>query len=414
MSAHLGRFWRQMRKLLPPALPAAVTAIVVAAVLGALLPGCSLPQASAGCSARRMSPFTGEPIGGARPVLAVKIDNIVFARPQTGLTRADIVYLLPVEGGLSRILAVFSSRFPPVIGPVRSAREEDLQLLRQFGRPAFAWSGAQPRLVPVVRHAHIVSLYAATRGGFSRSANRPAPYNLYASTRRLLAETHGASRACDIGFRFGPQPSAGKPTKSFSISYPAASFTFRWSSAQHKWLAWMDGRPARSTEDGQLGSPTVVIQYVRVTKSGFFEHGSPPPYAQTVGSGRAVVLRDGKSWQVHWSRPTASAGTTFTLPVWRTHAVRTWPGLGSPRLRPRFHVAPLMSAKPGCPSPCLQGDHFPTARADASACGRGAGPVPSSGVLSARVFARLGCCLRWSAWSPARCGGSRPEREAGR
>ena len=53
----------------------------------------------------------------------VEIDNIVFARPQTGLTRADIVYLLPAEGGLSRILAVFSSRFPPVIGPVRSARE---------------------------------------------------------------------------------------------------------------------------------------------------------------------------------------------------------------------------------------------------------------------------------------------------
>lgn len=76
----------------------------------------------------------------------------------------------------------------------------------------------------------------------------------------------------------------------------------------------MDGRPARSTEDGQLGSPTVVIQYVRVTKSGFFEHGRPPPYAQTVGSGRAVVLRDGKSWQVRWSRATASAGTTFTLP----------------------------------------------------------------------------------------------------
>src|SRR5262249_12716657 len=158
---------------------------------------------------------------------------------QTGLTRADIVYLLPVEGGLSRILAVFSSRFPQVIGPVRSAREEDLQLLRQFGRPAFAWSGAQPRLVPVVRHAHIVSLYAANRGGFFRSASRIAPYNLYASTRRLRAEAHGASHACDIGFRFGPQPGGGRPTKAFRISYPTASFMFRWSGARHRWLVWM-------------------------------------------------------------------------------------------------------------------------------------------------------------------------------
>jgi hypothetical protein len=261
-----------------------------------------------------VSPFTGEPVAGRRPVLTVKIDNIVFARPQTGLTRADIVYLLPVEGGLSRILAVFSSRFPPVIGPIRSAREEDLQLLRQFGRPAFAWSGAQPRLVPVVRHAHVVSLYAPNRPGFFRGTSRIAPYNLYASTRRLLAEAHGASQACDIGFRFGPQPGGGRPTRSFSTSYPAASFTFRWSGAQHRWLVWMDGRPALSTEDGQLGGPTVVIQYVRVGKSGFFEHGSPPPYAQTVGSGRAVVMRDGRSWRVHWSRPVATGRTTFTLP----------------------------------------------------------------------------------------------------
>jgi hypothetical protein len=302
------------RKRLSPAISAAVTGIVVVAACGALLPGCSFRPSSADCAAGRVSPFTGEPVPGRRPVLAVKIDNIVFARPQTGLTKADIVYLLPVEGGLSRILAVFSARFPAVIGPVRSAREEDLQLLQQFGRPAFAWSGAQPRLVPVVRHAHVVSLYAGTRGGYFRSASRIAPYNLYASTRRLLAEAHGASRACDIGFRFGPEPGGGRPTRSVSVSYPAASFTFRWSGAQRRWLVWMDGRPALSTEDGQLGGPTVVIQYVRVGRSGFFEHGSAPPYAQTVGSGRALVLRDGRSWRVRWSRAVASAGSTFTLP----------------------------------------------------------------------------------------------------
>src|SRR5258708_39130674 len=62
------------------------------------------------------SPFTGEPVKALRRVLAVKIDNIVLARPRTGLTRADIVYVIPVEGGLGRFLAVFSSHFPPVIG----------------------------------------------------------------------------------------------------------------------------------------------------------------------------------------------------------------------------------------------------------------------------------------------------------
>jgi hypothetical protein len=65
-----------------------------------------------------LSPFTGQPIPAAGPVLAVKLDNITQARPQTGLSGADIVYVLPAEGGLSRILAVFSSHLPPVIGPV--------------------------------------------------------------------------------------------------------------------------------------------------------------------------------------------------------------------------------------------------------------------------------------------------------
>jgi hypothetical protein len=72
------------------------------------------------------SPFTGEPVSQLGPVLAIKVDNIAQARPQTGLTGADIVYVLPVEGGLSRFLAVFSSHLPPVVGPVRSAREDDL------------------------------------------------------------------------------------------------------------------------------------------------------------------------------------------------------------------------------------------------------------------------------------------------
>jgi Protein of unknown function (DUF3048) N-terminal domain len=130
-------------------------------------------------SRQLLSPFTGEPVPSLNRVLAVKIDNIVLARPQTGLNHADIVYVLPVEGGLSRFLAIFSSHFPPVIGPVRSAREDDLALLRQFGRPAFAFSGATPRLLPYIhRTARIVDLYAGTASGYYRDFSRAAPYNL--------------------------------------------------------------------------------------------------------------------------------------------------------------------------------------------------------------------------------------------
>src|SRR5215469_13711908 len=175
-----------------------VAAVVVLAALvaGALLALHGGGQARRAAGADLRSPFTGEPVSALNRVLAVKIDNIVYARPQTGLDHADIVYVLPVEGGLSRFLAVFSSDYPAVLGPVRSAREDDLELLRQFGEPAFAYSGATATLLPYIhRTARIVDLYDGIASGYYRGNSRIAPYNLYARTRQLLKQAPHASKA---------------------------------------------------------------------------------------------------------------------------------------------------------------------------------------------------------------------------
>ena len=179
-----------------------VLAGLVAGVLLALRGGGQAQRASATpphTSQQLRSPFTGEPVPSMNRVLAVKIDNIVNARPQSGLTHADILYVLPVEGGLSRFLAIFSSHYPPAIGPVRSAREDDLQLLRQFGRPAFAYSGATPALLPYIhRAARIVDLYAGATRGYYRDNSRtppttctPTPGNCW--RRRTTRARHTAS-----------------------------------------------------------------------------------------------------------------------------------------------------------------------------------------------------------------------------
>jgi hypothetical protein len=293
---------------------AAVAAIgLVAAIIAVLLPGPGTPVKPASDVPRQLvSPFTGEPVPSFGPVLAVKIDNLAPARPQTGLTGADIVYVIPVEGGLSRLLAVFSSHVPAVIGPVRSAREDDLELLRQFGRPAFAYSGAQPQLLPVVGRARIVDLYDGRVRGYVRDPRRAAPHNLYARSSQLLAQAPGASKARDIGFRFGPPPAGGRPVTSFSVSYPAASFTFRWSARDGRWLVSIDGKTAQAAEGGELSAPTVVIQYTKIRTSRFLEAGARPPYAQSTGAGTGLVLRGGQAYTVRWSRPDADGGTTFT------------------------------------------------------------------------------------------------------
>lgn len=288
-------------------------AVVLAGIVTVLLAACG--HASAPSHAPQLrSPFTGEPVPSLNRVLAVKIDNIVTARPQTGLQSADIVYVEPVEGGLTRFMAVFSSRVPTTVGPVRSARESDLYLLPQFGRPAFAWSGATPHLVPFIERAHIADLYALQVNGYYRISSRVAPENLYANPRTLLKEAPKASKARDIGFRFGAQPAGGRATGSYTVKYPAATYTFRWSAKAKRWLVWMDGAPGTATEGGQLGGATVIIQDVYIGKSRFEEYGGLPPLARSIGSGTAVILRNGRAYTVHWSRPGLNSGTTFTLP----------------------------------------------------------------------------------------------------
>ncbi|MDX3077147.1 DUF3048 domain-containing protein [Streptomyces sp. NPDC088354] len=263
------------------------------------------------------SPFTGLPQDRPRPVLAVKIDNVGPARPQTGIDRADLVYVEQVEAGLTRILAVFSSspsHLPDRVGPVRSARESDLELLRQFGRPALAFSGAQTRLLPVIAAAPLYDVSPGRAGGgYTRDGSRPAPHNLYASPARLLAAAPDASASRDIGFRFGPAPSGGTAAATRTVRFPSASVGLRWSAEQRRWLVSFDGRPATATGSGRLGAPTVVIQYVTVRASRYHDRwGSISPYSETVGSGEAEVLRDGAAYRAHWSRPDASRGTRFT------------------------------------------------------------------------------------------------------
>jgi hypothetical protein len=295
----------------PPVSPVRAEALTIAPLPPAPTPP---PKPTVHHKTQLTDPFTGKPVKKLGRVLAVKIDNITAARPQTGLQSADLIYVIPVEGGLSRFMAVYSSHIPRVIGPVRSARQSDLDILRQFGRPAFAWSGATPHLVPFIERAPVSDLYALQVGGYYRVGFRAAPENLYANPRTLLREAPHASVARDIGFRFGPLPAGGRLTKSVTVRYPAAAFTFRWSAKAKRWLVWMDGAPGRAAEGGQLGGSTVIIQYTRIATSRFHEYGGRPPYAISTGSGKAVILRNGRAFTVHWSRSSLNAGTTFTLP----------------------------------------------------------------------------------------------------
>lgn len=264
----------------------------------------------------KTAPPDSMPAAGSARVLAVKIDNVEAARPPTGLEKADIVYVEQVEAGLSRILAVYSSAVPPVIGPVRSARETDLELLRQFNRPTLAYSGAQSRLTPLIEAAPLEPLPPSKKpDAFFRSGDRPAPHNLYLRPGNIPHPRSDVNAAEDIGLRFGSPPAGGTPVNERTVRYPAASFAFTWSADQKRWLVTMDGAPARTAEGERLAAATVVMQQVTVRPSAFRDRGgNTSPFTETVGSGSATVLRDGKAYDADWARKTAESGTAFTTP----------------------------------------------------------------------------------------------------
>ncbi len=245
------------------------------------------------------------------PALAVKIDNVADARPQTGVGSADVVYVEPVEGGLTRLVAIYTGKAPRVVGPVRSARRTDIQLLAQYGRPVLAYSGAAPELLPSLHRADLVNATPIrSRSAFHRSGARPAPHNMYVRTANL---PRGARAPARPPLAIGAAPGGGRPTSRQDVGFRAAHYTFTWSARAHRWLVSLDGRPLISTESGRVTAATVVIQRVKLIARERIEdaRGAVSPVAATVGHGPAFVLRDGRRFTGTWSRPRPRAPTRF-------------------------------------------------------------------------------------------------------
>lgn len=242
--------------------------------------------------------------------VAVKIDNVAAARPQTGLSDADIVFVEPVEGGLTRLLAVYTGTMPARVGPVRSARLTDVELLAQFGTPVLAYSGASRRVLPSLRAANLVNASPAeVPDAFARDPGRRSPHNLFLRPERLPEPA--APPAQDV-LAFGPAPAGGAAASRYEVRYGAASFAFAWTG--RGWSVAMDGSQVTSTESGAVSAATVVHQRVEVEvgRSAVDAAGNPSPLARTIGQGEATVLRDGKRFEARWSRQAPEEPTRFT------------------------------------------------------------------------------------------------------
>lgn len=262
--------------------------------------------------------LTGLP-GTNGNVLAVKIDDTRDAHPQIGIEAADLVYVEQVESGLTRLLALYTSEYPEFIGPIRSARISDIDLLAQYGKVAFAYSGSQSKMRPVLSAANL-NILSAERNPpsiFARDESRVSPVNMILYIQKLFDRATNKLKMNLISlpsspWLFGDLPKTAAPVVSAKINWPNAKYEIIWNEASKCWNLKQNGEIEQTTFGVNICIQNAIIQKVKIEPSIYGDKfGGITPFSQTVGSGKAVLLRDGKYLNLNWQRDDATQFTNW-------------------------------------------------------------------------------------------------------
>lgn len=263
------------------------------------------------------NPLTGQPLAGGRagqrPVI-VCINNDYAARPQFGISQADVMYEYLMEGfGITRFSGVFYGEDVAQIGPVRSAR-----LINYYMAPLYkaglACSGASDQVRYALKNnmpAPYMDIdlddpsntrYSASIGNDYRTRLRTSTDEL----RRWLADW-GVEQAAGVrGFTFGDPPGGGQPATSVSIPYPSGTgsqVSYQYDLGSGRYLRFLGGAAQLDGNTGaQVGVENVVVQFVPHQVTDIVEDslGSRSIRLNLFGSGPAIIFRDGQAFQGTW------------------------------------------------------------------------------------------------------------------
>lgn len=268
------------------------------------------------------SALTGEEVKpevlDRRPI-AVMIENYWEARPQSGLDKADVVYEILAEGGITRFLAIYQQNDATEIGPVRSARPYFIQRVLEYD-PMYAHVGGTPQALNDIKKYNIPDLNEMYLGTavFSRSAARVAPHNTYTSTEKMraYAKEKGYEKKVDVpGFAFlkaGQENKNGTVAQKVNIDYPAREnkviYEYDASTKLYK-RSHATGIHKDNVTDKQLTAKNIIIQYLpyRVidAKGGYLA-------MEMIGQGKAMLITGGKVYTGQWSKDGDRDKTNFT------------------------------------------------------------------------------------------------------
>lgn len=245
----------------------------------------------------------------ARPAISIKIENTEAARPQTNIEHADVIFEENVEYGISRFIAVFQSDYPEEVGPIRSMRPMDRNIMGSLGGP-LVFSGAQQRFISQARESGI-TLIAQDVGsyGFFRTSDKPAPHNLHGYLAEFQKQAGDAvAPAAQWAFAYPATMASaavnGKETSKIDIRFSSYSHPhWDWADDSSLWMRYEYDSPHKVVSGEQLSATNVIILYVTVRMTGHVPGGMSVPETLVAGkSGKGFVATDGKRIQVTWSK----------------------------------------------------------------------------------------------------------------
>jgi hypothetical protein len=264
----------------------------------------------------RRAPLTGvvdkDGKSFTRPAITVKINNTGAAK-QYGIDQADVVYEEVVEGGITRLAAIFNSHAPERVGPVRSVRKTDQSIVWPIGG-VFVYSGGAQYAIDSIDTAPVKQLDETRAGPLmyradgteyqSSSDYREAPYNLWAKIDQMYA-TPGAEPVPPkplFTYRSAKAKVAGTPVKQVIVGFqgqPSYATTWDWDQASGTWLRSKLGGPDIDADNVRLAPKNVVVMFIQYAGG----VGALQAEGVLTGTGNAIVFTAGKEIKGTWSRP---------------------------------------------------------------------------------------------------------------
>lgn len=313
----------------------ALAVAVVAAIALIAAIGLGIALLSGGGEETPETPPDGDETMGERPLealVAVKVDNAEPARPQIGIDAARYLFEVPVEGGMTRFLALFAPG-DGLVGPVRSARPVDVDLLPALS-DVLVSTGGRPFVMGPLEAQGVELVGSDPEDNELQTLERPAPHNLFVSLAGLPEPTERPS----------PLPrgesTAGEPTEE-AIEVPYAD-PVTWTYTDGVYTREVGGEvatifPEFSAEPVAFTTETVVVMEVVERPAGYQDvNGVDVPTFDVIGSGVVRVYNQGTTITGTWSRASSAepfdlwtdSGETLNLPEGRVfvHLLPAAPG----------------------------------------------------------------------------------------